>query len=1650
MLAVLTIAQENALPGTPQSVWDVGTGSTNIEGYATQMSVNHGQTVQFKINTDSNNYRIDIYRTGYYGGDGARFITTINPNASLAHNQPAPVEDPKTGIVDAGNWNVSAQWAVPSDATSGVYVADLIRQDGVAGESQIIFIVRADESHSNIVFKTADATWEAYNDWGGNSVYEGDGVEGSTDGRAYGVSYNRPFDHNLRSYNLVSFYYGTDFPMVRFLEENGYDVSYIATKDLDENGSLLLNHRIFMSSGHDEYWSNAERSAVETARDAGVSLGFFGGNDMFWKTYWTTSTFDSTTPDRTMVTYKETHANAIIDPVNPNIWTGTWRDPRFSPPADGGRPENAVMGTMFTVNSDGTSRSKTLTVTDAGLRFWRNTNIATLSPNQSATLSDYVLGEESDSDVDNGFRPAGLMDLSSTTFNTTSLLQDYGSTYAPGTSTHSLTLYRAASGALVFSAGTQQWSWGLDDDHDGRATMVDSRMQQAMINLFADMGVQPTTLMAGLVPATMSTDHTAPTSTITSPVSGATLQAGVPITIQGTAVDGGGGVVAGVEVSVDGGATWHPASGRSSWTYSWTPLTGGTTTIMTRAVDDSGNLEQPSAGVTINPPSQGGSAGTTFSVWNGGGAPATVDSGDAQGVELGVKFTSDSSGFITGVRFYKSAANTGTHTGSLWSSSGQLLATATFTSESTSGWQQVNFATPVAVTAGATYVASYHTTSGHYSVSRSYFTSQVSSGPLHILADGGVYLYGNGGFPATSYQSSNYWVDVVLSLPVSTDITPPTITNIAPLGTSVAINAAVSVAFSEPLDPATVTSTTVQLHNGATNAVIPATVSYTSGTTTVTLTPTSNLANSTLYTVIVQGGTGGVADVSENLLATTNTASFTSAAEGDTTPPTVTATTPSGGATNVAIAAAATVAFSEAMSSASITASTVLLQNASNVAVSATVTYNAATNTATITPTAALANSATYKIVVKSGASGVKDVAGNALTTDFSASFTTAAAADTTPPTVTAFSPTAGSTNVAITGAATVTFSEALNAATVTSSTVFLRDASNTVVPATVTYNAAANSVTITPTAALANSTTYTIVVKSGASGVKDVAGNALAVDATASFTTAVAVSQPVASSLWSASATPAIVDSGDAQALDVGTQFTSDVNGTITGLRFYKAAGNTGTHTGSLWTAGGQLLATATFTNETASGWQQVNFATPVAITAGTMYVASYHMTAGHYSVSRSYFTSTFTNGPLHAMANGGVYRYGTGGFPTSSYQSSNYWVDVVLNSSAPVDTTPPTVTATTPASGATNVVTTSAATVTFSEAMNAASITTSTVFLRNASNVTVAATVSYNATTNTATVTPTAALVNSATYTLVVNSGASGVKDVAGNALATDVTRSFSTVAADVTPPTVTAITPANGATNVATTSAATVTFSEPMSTASITASTVFLRNASNVTVAATVSYNAATNMATITPTAALASSTAYTVVVKSGASGVKDVAGNALVADVTQSFATMAVAKTPVSLWTTAAAPSIVDSGDTQGVELGTQFTSDTSGTITGIKFYKSAANTGTHTASLWTASGQLLATGTFVNETASGWQQVIFSTPVAITAGVTYIASYHTNSGHYSVSRSYFSTAYTSGGLHVPVNGGVYLYGKGGFPTSSYQGSNYWVDPLFISS
>ena len=223
--------------------------------------------------------------------------------------------------------------------------------------------------------------------------------------------------------------------------------------------------------------------------------------------------------------------------------------------------------------------------------------------------------------------------------------------------------------------------------------------------------------------------------------------------------------MAGVEVSVDGGGSWHPASGTTSWTYTWTPVSSNQVTIRSRAVDDSGNLETPSAGVTSVGAS---SASCPCTIWPASARPAEPSRDDSSAVEVGVKFRTDVDGAITGIRFFKGAGNTGLHVGNLWTSAGALVASATFATETASGWQQASFAHPVPIAANTMYIASYHANNGHYARDAGYFASNgVDSSPLHVPASpagggNGVYAYGTAsGFPTNTSNASNYWVDVV-------------------------------------------------------------------------------------------------------------------------------------------------------------------------------------------------------------------------------------------------------------------------------------------------------------------------------------------------------------------------------------------------------------------------------------------------------------------------------------------------------------------------------------------------------------------------------------------------------------------------------------------------------------------------------------------------------------------------------------------------------------------------------------------------------------------------------------------------------------------------------------------------------------------------
>ncbi len=701
------------------------------------------------------------------------------------------------------------------------------------------------------------------------------------------------------------------------------------------------------------------------------------------------------------------------------------------------------------------------------------------------------------------------------------------------------------------------------------------------------------------------------------------------------------------------------------------------------------------------------------------------DPGDINAYEFGVRFKSTVNGTVTGIRFYKVTANTGPHFGSLWTDGGTRLAVTNFSGESASGWQQQNFATPIAITAGTVYRASYSCPSGGYSADLANDPGSLSAGvtnlPLIALPNSeggnGVLASGTNNFPNSSANGINWWVDVVFSPAV------------------------------------------------------------------------------------------------------------------DTNPPVVLSVSPPAGAANVQTNSVVTVTFNEAMLASTITTNTITLTNTTTgTRVAATVTYSAGNATATLQPSSPLTLGQTYSAGVKSGASGAKDTATNALAADFAWSFTA-----TTFPSVSLFDP----------------------------------------------------------------------------------------------------------------ATTPPVVN-GDSL-LTLGVKFKSTQSGFIKGIRFYKGVNNTGTHTGTLWTDAGARLAEATFVGETASGWQEQLFSSPVAIQSNTVYVASYFAPNGNYAATTGFFaTQGATNSPLIAPPTGDV-AGGNGvfddaalenAFPTSTFNAANYWVDVVYVSSLGPDTNAPTVISTLPAS--------------------------------NATGVSLIATVQ--------------------------------------------------------------------------------ATFNEPMLTNTITTNTFQLRNAGNVLIPATVTYNSGSQTAVLQPLSALGVNQTYTARVISGVNGVKDTATNALASDYVWNFTTTANVGT--NLFGTNPPTGTLSADDTSAVELGVKFKSAAGGFIRGIRFYKGTNNVGTHIGNLWAADGTPLGTVTFSNETATGWQQQLFSSPVPITSNTTYIASYFAPSGGYAFDSFFFSgkgvTNYPLRALPDGEDGQNGVFNASGvtsFPNQSFNAANYWVDVVY---
>ena len=331
--------------------------------------------------------------------------------------------------------------------------------------------------------------------------------------------------------------------------------------------------------------------------------------------------------------------------------------------------------------------------------------------------------------------------------------------------------------------------------------------------------------------------------------------------------------------------------------------------------------------------------------------------------------------------------------------------------------------------------------------------------------------------------------------------------------------------------------------------------------------------------------------------------------------------------------------------------------------------------------------------------------------------------------------------------------------------TFTLTDTSGSPVAGTTTYQPETLTAVLTPAAPLAVGASYTASISA-----RDLLGNAMAGPYVWSFTTAVAPNATPAT-LWDTQATPTIAAADDPAQLEVGVRFNLDRAGAITGVRFYKGAGNLGPHVGHLWTAAGELLATAPFTNETALGWQQANFAAPVPVSPGVSYVASYFAPAGRYAVDLGYFSGAATHSaPLHSPATSsdagnGVFAYSSGAFPASTWGGANYWVDAIFQ-----DLAAPTVSTQAPAAGSVDVALNAAVSAVFDEAVQPASIAFE---VRDGGGALLAGSVSYDGPSRTATFTPAGALSAGSTYTASV----SGIVDLDGNAMAVPSVWSFTT---------------------------------------------------------------------------------------------------------------------------------------------------------------------------------------------------------------------------------------------------------------------------------
>ncbi|MGZ6388552.1 MAG: N,N-dimethylformamidase beta subunit family domain-containing protein [Ktedonobacterales bacterium] len=447
------IIDENANLGSAGWILAPNTVATKeIQAYASAPSVLPGQSLTFytSVKQDGTPYQVDIYRLGWYGGLGGRLLSTsrhigdfqghYDPVANKLIDCPTCRTDTSTGLVEA-HWRPSFHLTIPSTWLSGVYLAKFTDDNG--NRTYTTFDVRG-RPDSQYVVVTPDTTVAAYNQWGGYSLYRGPDNSSAT--RAVKVSLDRPLAAEGASQGLPYW-----INAIRWLESQGYDVSYISDIDLHEHPDQLLKHRAYISLGHDEYWTKEMRDGVEQARNSSVGLAFLGANDAYWQMRFEPDSLGA--QDRTVVCYKDASRDPLFGLDNSRVTTH-WRDQPVN------RPENALIGIMFSNYSDGdigfpwhltatTANQPLPLLQETGLRAGQQYGCA-------------LVGYEWDRTFDNGATPAGLQVLTVSRTGPATANEEGGSPSTSASDVSNSTYYIAQSGTLVFATGSIYWTFSLD------------------------------------------------------------------------------------------------------------------------------------------------------------------------------------------------------------------------------------------------------------------------------------------------------------------------------------------------------------------------------------------------------------------------------------------------------------------------------------------------------------------------------------------------------------------------------------------------------------------------------------------------------------------------------------------------------------------------------------------------------------------------------------------------------------------------------------------------------------------------------------------------------------------------------------------------------------------------------------------------------------------------------------------------------------------------------------------------------------------------------------------------------------------------------------------------------------------------------------